>query len=675
MSFLFPSFLWATALAAIPIVIHFFNFQRARKVYFTNVALLKTVKETTNAKSRWKDIIVMLMRILFITCLALAFAQPFIDQGDGKAPSSFVHVYMDNSLSMENEQANRPMLNMAQNFGAKITELFPKKTRYQLLDNTFSGGSNYYLTQDKFEEKAFEVAYGNSGRNFQTVHERQLMAWDKNQGTGSSDFFFISDFQKSTTGSLQDLDIDTLHNYHLVHIEPTSRVNISIDTAYLDKPVIRVNEQNTIKVSIKNHSEEKAENLNIKFFIGDQQASANTINVEAGSFELLEMTFQISDASPKACRIEIEDYPVSFDNSYFFTLQAAPEVKVVTISGKDNIYLRDVFSGEDVFSSTHFLLGSIDYSAIAEADLIVLESVSPLPPSLTQAILDASERGGSIAIFPPSDIDQAQYESLTQIALYPKKVLPQDVMTGLDIPSDNNPFFDGVFEKLDQRMEMPTAIPVLGWNGGSPILKFKTGLPFMSKFTWGNGEMFIFASPLDKNSTSLPRHALFVPIMYRAALSQQKETGKLAWSFDEKNANILLDSLGKGDIFQLGGTGLIPVQRASGNTLILEIPKSGLAPGVYDLIHTKSKKSWAKIAFNTGKQESHLDAYSLEELKETFEGHKNVHVFAAADESRFAKAFIAENKAYPLWRQFLIAGLLFLLIEVLLIRFLGRKAF
>ena len=51
MKFLYPQFLYALALVAIPIIIHLFNFRKFRTVYFSNVQFLKSVKEKTKSQS------------------------------------------------------------------------------------------------------------------------------------------------------------------------------------------------------------------------------------------------------------------------------------------------------------------------------------------------------------------------------------------------------------------------------------------------------------------------------------------------------------------------------------------------------------------------------------------------------------------------------------------------
>lgn len=103
MQFLFPVFLFALAALAIPVIIHLFYFRRFKKVYFTNVKFLKEVKEETSARSKLRNLLVLLMRMLAIACLVSAFAQPFIPQKNTEVEkgTKAVSVFIDNSFSMQ----------------------------------------------------------------------------------------------------------------------------------------------------------------------------------------------------------------------------------------------------------------------------------------------------------------------------------------------------------------------------------------------------------------------------------------------------------------------------------------------------------------------------------------------------------------------------------------------
>ena len=78
MNFLYPVFLFALFSLAIPIIIHLFNFRKYKKVYFTNVRFLKELKHESESKSKLKNYLILAARLLTLTCLVLAFAQPFI---------------------------------------------------------------------------------------------------------------------------------------------------------------------------------------------------------------------------------------------------------------------------------------------------------------------------------------------------------------------------------------------------------------------------------------------------------------------------------------------------------------------------------------------------------------------------------------------------------------------
>src|SRR5690606_15816754 len=78
MKFVYPEFLYALFAIAIPIVIHLFNFRKFKKIYFSNVQFLKEVTQETQSKSKLKHLLILISRILAISFLVFAFAQPYI---------------------------------------------------------------------------------------------------------------------------------------------------------------------------------------------------------------------------------------------------------------------------------------------------------------------------------------------------------------------------------------------------------------------------------------------------------------------------------------------------------------------------------------------------------------------------------------------------------------------
>ena len=115
MSFLFPNFLYALFAVSIPIIIHLFNFRKYKKIYFTNVKFLRELKQESQSKNRLKELLILLSRILAISCLVLAFAQPvLVDKGRKvQTGQKAIAVYIDNSFSMEGINKNGSLLSVA----------------------------------------------------------------------------------------------------------------------------------------------------------------------------------------------------------------------------------------------------------------------------------------------------------------------------------------------------------------------------------------------------------------------------------------------------------------------------------------------------------------------------------------------------------------------------------
>ena len=121
MQFVNPYILFGLAAISIPIIVHLFNFRRYRKVYFTNVKFIEELKLETQKRSKLKHLIVLLLRILAISFLVFAFAQPYIPLSENKIEqgiSNAISIYIDNSFSMESSSENGLLIDEAK----KLTE-------------------------------------------------------------------------------------------------------------------------------------------------------------------------------------------------------------------------------------------------------------------------------------------------------------------------------------------------------------------------------------------------------------------------------------------------------------------------------------------------------------------------------------------------------------------------
>jgi len=558
-------------------------------------------------------------------------------------------------------------LNLGMDFVDKILEMYPTNTTYKFLTNEFASFSNTLKSKDEIEELLTELRMSNISRTLPEAYTR-LISHTLQQNEKNKDIYIISDFQKSTIGNIEQLELDSANQIFISPIFFDATKNIFIDSIYLSNPFLVANEKNQLKVIIKNSGFEEATELPVKLFINEIQSANALVSLAPGGSE--EITFEISYNLEKVnrCRINFEDYPVTFDNDLYFVLKLENKINVMEIRKEDEISpVEQVYGNRSLFNYTSQIASSTDYSLIRQFDLVIVNGLQSVDNSLSIELNNFVDLGGSLLIIPGNNPDVNSYKSLlNSIDL----VVNDTSRTDVSMPDLTDPFYENIFESDNERIDMPDALPIINWRGQQmDILKLRNNLNFLSGFR-KQGTIFVLATPLEDQFTSFHRHALFVPVMYRLAAMSKKTFEKPYYSINESTINLRLDSLNKQDIFKLtdSESELIPNQRISANELIMEMPKNILNPGFYDLNLEGTNK--AVLAFNLDKAESYLEQMSLNDIKSNFAGNENVTIFNANDVDNFSNEIKKNKFGVPLWKYAIILSLLFLLAEALLIRFL-----
>jgi hypothetical protein len=576
---------------------------------------------------------------------------------------------------MQAETDNKRLLNATTQYGEQIVNLFPKNSQFQILNNGFEGNMNYFTEAKKATEHLNRLDYSAVGRNLKSVYDRQNLAFRTYASNQNNFMFWISDFQKNMTNNLSIKDLDSTNTFYLVPLQAETVSNLYVDSVWLENPFIKLNENNTLYAKINHFGTQGVSERAAKLFIDGKQVSNGTITLEANGTTTLKMNFAVQESGAKNCKISLDDSPVLFDNDYFFTLQAAPTIKIVHITADNDNYVKNVYQQETFFQLQSFSLNSIDYNALQTADLVVLQGISTIDNALLAALQKFSVQGGTLAVFPNENFDTNSY---TNLLGFPINAVAEKERTSIELlpPDIKNPFYSGIFERISSTMNMPICQQTIDFsNFGQTLLKFKNDKPFLKFATNRKAKLFIFAGPLKNDFSDLGKHAIFVPLMYKIALNATQQSGKLAYSFEEDLAEIALtDSLAnKNDIFKLVNidtkTELIPAQRMADGNLLIEIPKINILAGNYNIVRKADNKLINALALNYNKSESVADCYTVDELKKMFADRKNVQIFSQGDAANFAAQFQEKNIAKPLWRYLIFAALAFLLVEILLLRF------
>jgi Aerotolerance regulator N-terminal len=656
MSFVYPAFLWALAALSIPIIVHLFNFRKTLKIYFSNTRFLRQVKEETTQKRKLKQYLVLASRLLFLLFLVLAFAQPFLPATEQLGPGKNKVIYLDNSFSMSVPVEEKLRgLDAAILFAQQIGEVFPADTRYRLITNDFAPFSNNYKTKAELTDLLAQIRLSPVSRSADEIKSRV--------GATPDEVFWISDFQKSTWGH-EVAPFDTTRQWHLVPIGVTSTSNIFVDSLYLENPFVVGGEKNAIRVKLRNNGLRRVEGLVVKLTMNGVQAATASATLEPQSGSELSFELSAGLAGPNNGVVSFNDFPVSFDNEFFFTVNFSKPVRVVEIKPSNEIsFVEKVFGNRQLFHFRSFLGANIDYSAIAQADLVVINGLNRVDMALSTTLQTYRQRGRTILVVPGLQPDVDSYAAA--FSMPNLKWLSVSEQEELDRPDYNNPLFENIFEERSAQMAMPKATKALDWGADpSAILKFRSGQPFLSQV----GSVYLMASPLDRKFTDFYSHALFVPVMYRLAALGRKNESKPYYFLAENTVTIQADSLyGDEPVRLVGAQELIPPQRKEVDRVVMELPKFSMSAGFYQVLFRQDTLD--QVAFNMERNESVLDHFGGTDLQLNY-GNRFVSVFEATSPSAFSNEIKARYLGTPLWKQALVLALLFLLVEILLIRFL-----
>jgi Aerotolerance regulator N-terminal len=689
MQFLSANVLWGLLAMAIPLIVHLFNFRRTKKVYFSNVALLKTVETNASAFRKLMHLLIMLCRMLFIAALVMAFAQPLwskAKKGLNAKPLGINGLYLDNSLSMQNITDNKRYLDLAILRIDELLSLFNRATNLQMVTNDFEGNDQFITSTAKIKDRLTTVDFSEQARSINQVYKRMHSVAEKNRPSAENHFFMFSDYQKSTAGTLEDIKVNPNDKLYIVPIAGSSSPNVFIDSTWLSVPMIREMQYNTLHVKVFNSGEKKVEKLPLKLSIDGVQASTSTVTIGPNQSAEATFKFTVKGKGEHRGKIEFNDQPIVFDNSFHFVLNASPSIKVLHLYNQKSPenYIGKIYSNDSLFSYTSYAASVFDPAMVSNANLVVLEGLNTIEGDLRANLIKFVNAGGSLCVIPSESPNAASYNGflnpmgISGLSTNNVAAAPQNFIEVAE-PDKGTPFYDDVFEKgtFNAVTSLPKALPKLTWQGvAERLLIFKNGKPFLTKTRVRAGQIYLLASGLQSKLGDFGEHAFYVPTFYKMA-SLSAKMDRIAYNFNEENISFFMPNAPKNANYKLrnGKLELIPIQKLIDNTLSLTLPKAAdlgeqmnFNSGYYELLIDNKKVR--TLAFNHVAAESKMERYTPTELKKIFANQPNVKVYDSIFDDGFKTAFADTSQGKPLWKYFVILALVFLFIEILLARYL-----
>jgi hypothetical protein len=685
MKFLYPVFLFALFAIIIPILIHLFSFRRFTTVYFSNVSYLKNIKNESQRKSRLKNLLILISRILAISALVFAFAQPYLPASRQYQPISdpVVSVYLDNSFSMNAISTEGQLLEAARKKGIEITEAYPPGTRYQLITNDMSLRHRHIFNKEQFIQQVSEIKTTSKSVPLSLIHNHLINNVRSTDNKASITAYYLSDFQIRTS-DIQNFISDSTQQNFFLPLSSDVKTNLYIDSCWMEVPAHKIGQEEKLNVKIMNQSAEAFQNLPLKFYLDDTLKALGNFNIEPGKEQIVQLKYMNMHSGLHRGKTEITDYPFTYDNSYFLNYSVQPYLKALAIYGgsfgntSGLPYLQALFDNDEYIFLETSDADNVQVSKLSSYNTIFLLNIKKISSGLTNEIVKAAENGSSVIFFPERDGDIKSYNDFLGL-LNANQIIRSDTsvqkLAGIEW---EHPVYNQVFTERNEDIDFPainghfvftenTRIPEI------PLLWYRNKAKALSTQTTGDGNLIVFSFPLSTQNSAFAHDLLFVPTIYSLVINSLPQQ-KISYTIGrESYATLSRQNIQDISSLYIANTDsnkeYIPeVTVSEGNRLKINFQDFFNAAGHY--LVKSSGQTVAAVSMNYDRAESDMRFLSPAELTNQIEKYRIKNTSVIEIQTRnFSQVFDEIQHGKKLWKLFLLFALLFLAAEAMIIRF------
>lgn len=640
MHFKHPEILYFLFLLIVPILVHLFQLRRFKTSYFTNVRFLKELSIQTRKSSKIKKRLLLATRLLLLAFIIFAFAQPFFEAADSKNASNEMYIVLDNSFSMQAKGKKGELLKRAVQ---ELLENTPETAQFSLLTNT----ENFWNTDIKSSKSALQnLKYSAAPFDLSAITAKIKAHKSAHQ----KDIVIITD-----AVGLKEKDIATIdfkEKPYFIVPEAEQKNNISIDSVYINQTLENFYE---IGINLSAFGED-FKPVSTALYNQNKLIAKTIINFD-------NKKKKIKFTIPKEAfhgYVVIEDNGLTYDNKLFFSISKSKKTNVISIGEpeKSNFLSRIYTSGE--FNYHNYSISSLDYNSLDKQNTIILNELTEIPQSLQTTLKSFVSKGGNLVVIPS---EKSSISSLNALLGNFGKVQFGNFENNSKLITKINfdhPLFSGVFENRITNFQYPKVNGSFGVSSSYPsVLSFEDQTAFVTSIQNQVSGITVFTAPINVTNSNFQQSPLIVPLFYKIAQNNQK-TGVNALTIGNNQPYFVDVLLTKDAILEVKGNedSFIPIQQILNNKVKLtfnDFPDTAGNYGVYD------KKEWVEnISFNYKRTESDLSQVNTNIVSD----------FKTADTiSTIFNTLQTERTDSQIWKWFVIFALLFLALEMAIIKF------
>jgi len=709
MMFLNPIMLLGLAAASIPIVLHLLNLRKLKTIEFSTLTFLKELQRTKIHRLKIRQILLLILRTLFVVLVVLAFSRPTLK---GTLSSGFAKttalIIVDDSYSMTTMDEQGELIKQAKRIATRATEFFNEGDQVFLLklsDVKPPGADENVAAFRSFAE--LRSAIQEIKPTF--VHRKLDLALRQSADVlGRSmnfnkEVYVISDFQSGVIErpappqAIRGGVFPPETRFFLSRVGGNRPRNASIDAVTIPNTILEPGKPFSVIVKVTNHNATALNNALVSVFASGVRVAQKGVTIESGKSADVELSVVPKTAGIIEGMATLEEDDLEFDNRRYFTVTIPKELHVLIVGNPADIrYISLALATRSAGDSSSLKIfestpAGMTASQISWADAIILSNVRDLTSAQHDRIRGFLLSGGGLIVFPGSTSTPSQFNLLASSLRIPRILSleenpPDQSQSFLEIDKTDvrHPLFVGMFEDgMEQAarrisksptkaLESPRVRTFVRYASNPqdfPVITLSNGAAFLLDQKVGSGRVLLFSVAANLEWSDFPLKGLFVPLLHRSVsyLAQQQSALESAIVGDPVALGNIRHSAMKFSVYdpRKNEFTLQASLRGLDKSLLV---KDTFVPGIYQV------KSGAEVirafSVNVDPDESKTEKADDESIQNMM---ARFHIDASAvrtmaNEKELAEAVTESRYGLELWKHLLIAALIVALVEMLVSR-------
>jgi hypothetical protein len=522
------------ALVALPLVIHLLNKQFPRLFEFSTIKHLRETIAQRSRLFRWRHLILLTLRTLFLIALLLAFLKPILPRFGSNAAKKVnrtVLIMIDHSLSMEHQSGGLNSRQRASSEADKVlSTLEPDDLVNVLLVGSAPTSCFFEFSKQVGEARRFvqDIKPGYTSANFTQANALagRLLAQDAH----GVEIYYLSDFQRKNWSNVDFTPLPPAARFFFVDVGAESRGNYAILNAAFNQSQVLADDTVTLEVEIGNYRPEPLREP-LRIVLDSRASFEKEVNVAPWSTTKVTVPVPAGGPGLHLCDLSLPPDSLNADNHAFLTLPVVEKEGVLIVADapdpdKDAVlYLRTAFNPYENLAGSllpeQSSAGGLTPDKIASVRKIFFTRTGRMDESAAKLVSNFIFHGGGAVYFIDGEYDAENLAAIERAAGAPlplkvgKKRVAQNVTTGAqqilkgDFKSKFLRLFRGTQRQNLSLMEFYDVHDATATGAGPVLLTYADDTPAMAQMNHGLGTLLLMNFSVSEFSSNLARQRIF----------------------------------------------------------------------------------------------------------------------------------------------------------------------